>query len=642
MIKLKIVFSFMTCVIFLHASGMTYGVAAHISRGDASPDRLRATLDAMTLAGMSYVRTDFDSMGVLCKNGTYDFREYDRIVNAVRQRGLNVLPILYGPNGTHPPKDAEGDARYALYVRSVVEHFKDRIPVWEIWNEANLSYFFDGADPVEYARVLKIAFRTIKSVDPRLKVAFGGTSGIPYDWIRKVFSAGATNCFDIMNIHPYSHPYAPEESLGGGVKKLREEMGRYGIGSKPVWVTELGWPTHEVSFFPEDVLLAGLKMARPEKNAWIIAVADVASSGEVDQGIARRLQNLLPRGSRVRAYNQDDLNKIQSVKSFDAVVYPFDETYPIDTTNVVNRFIKEGGTIVDFGGVPCYFGRRDGRLIERFVHGEGLAGFPYGSRAFWSEGGKKYPREARTYVTRQGLEMGISDRKSGFATVRFLAQDRLESKDEWIPLLAGKTAQGVDLVSAAVVRYHGSRKGAAVLSTVIPRGVNSTNSEDVQAQFTARALVVAAMSGIDAYFTYNLRASEDDPFYSESHFGLMHAGFQPKPAFSAYANFTRERPAGSDSKSIDWDLKDLCVCCPQWRRPDGVSAGALWTTGDRAENAIVCFCTGTPRFRNVYGKPLVIRQESDGSYVIPVDGSPVYFSGAELLSHSLSIRTDKE
>lgn len=69
--------------------------------------------------------------------------------------------------------------------------------------------------------------------------------------------------------------------------------------------------------------------------------------------------------------------------------------YPIDTTNVVRTFVREGGTLVDFGGVPCYYGRRDDKLVKGYTNGEGIVGFPFGYRAFWSEGGRKYPREEK-------------------------------------------------------------------------------------------------------------------------------------------------------------------------------------------------------------------------------------------------------
>lgn len=42
-------------------------------------------------------------------------------------------------------------------------------------------------------------------------------------------------------------------------------------------------------------------------------------------------------------------------------------------------------------------------------------------------------------------------------------------------------------------------------------------------------------AGVAAYFPYEFRASERDPFYSENHFGLVHRDFTPKPAWKAYA-----------------------------------------------------------------------------------------------------------
>lgn len=203
---------------------------------------------------------------------------------------------------------------------------------------------------------------------------------------------------------------------------------------------------------------------------------------------------------------------------------------------------------------------------------------------------------------------------------------------EWIPLIAGKTASGTEVVGAAVIRYHGDRKGAAVLCSLYGTdGIWGTNSEENQAKFTARGAALAFAEGVQAYFPYVLRAYEDDPFYSEDHFGLMHADFQPKPAYSAYANFAKERPEGSVNRPGEWHDAERTAYYPQWKRPDGKIGGVVWRVAEPTD-CILRFKDGEPQLRNIYGCKLHVRRLDAGDYRLMLGDSHVYFSGAELVS----------
>ena len=610
-----------------------YGVCAHVTRSERTPDRLRGTLDAMRLAGLRYVRSDIDAHRLLRADGTYDFAVYDPLVDELESHGVRLLPILYGYKPGEWKGSPEDLVRQEAYVHSFVSHYGRRLPVIEIWNEANLWQFFASADPVRYAEVLKASYRGAKRADPRVRVAFTGTAGVPLDWIRAAFAAGATNSFDVMNVHPYSHPGQPEGLLDVKVEKLRALMDEFGCGDCPIWFTEIGWPTHSVSIAHSSVLLAGLKTARPEQKAWRVVVADNAmEEADLNLSIADDLLNLLPTGSEVQVCTQAETCRRLASGDVDAVVYPFDETFQSETVEAVNAFIAKGGVFVDFGGLPCYFGRRGTEVPAGQQHGGAMGRFPFGFRAWWTGAKGTYPQEGRVFATEVGLRAGVRQEPTGFAARRFLAPDRAGAEAEWIPLVAGKATNGVDLVAAAVIRYRGARTGAAVLCTLErnARGVAGTNTEENQARFTARALGLSFAEGVEAYFTYNLRSSEVDPYYSEHHFGLTHANFVPKPAYSAYANFVQERPSGSRQAATPWRDAARTLFFPQWTRPDGVAAGMVWTPG-ALRRLLLRFVGGRPTFRNMYGRKIAVRELGDGAWQVPVSVSPVYFSGAALV-----------
>ena len=602
-----------------------YGVCAHVTRSERDAHRLKGTVASMQLAGMKYVRSDFDAWAMRRKDGTWDFSGYDKLLDELEAGGLTLLPILYAQE--NPPKDMKA---YADYVRTVVRHFGRRLPVIEIWNEANLNGFFRGADPEAYARTLRTAYAAVKEAEPSVRVAYTGTAGVPLDWIRRTFAAGATNCFDVMNVHPYTHPNRPEGGMDRQVEKLRALMAEFGVGDKPIWFTEIGWPTHSQTVSFSHILQAGLKVARPEQKRWRVVVADVAVDGpSPDQEMANRVLDVLPPGSEATVCTQRETIRRLSAGEADAVVYPFDETFPSETIGAVNEFIRKGGTFVDFGGLPCYFGKRGGEMVKGQQHGAASGKFPFGFRAWWHDKKGTYPESAQVFATERGAAAGVKQEPTGFPAKRFLAPDRIGKDSEWIPLVAGKTAAGTELVGAAVIRYHGERTGAAVLCSLYPRGVSGTNNEENQARFTARAMAMAFAEGVEAYFPYNLRSFEVDPAYSEHHFGLMHADFTPKPAYSAYANFTRERPAGSVNRAGAWHDADRTFFFPQWTRPDGKKAGMVWCPDGKTSRELR-FVGGEPVFHNLYGRKIAVRKVGNGLYLAEVGESPLYFLGAEL------------
>lgn len=610
-----------------------YGICAHVTTSDAAEPLLGKSLLSAELLGVGWIRSDVRMRDIRRSDGSLDFSPYDRLVEDLAARDIRWLPILYGLRGRDDVAryTAEDFRRYGAFVEAFVRHFGTSVPVVEIWNEANLDHFFKGADPALYAKLLRTAHAAVKSANPSVKVAFTGTAGVPLDWIEKAFKAGATNAFDVMNVHPYSHPRAPEATLGGQLRDLRGLMERHGCVARPIWITEIGWPTHSRRLTLASVLLAGLKTARPEQKTWRAILADCQVSGEVaDQSLADQVRDVLPSGSSVRACSQEETVRRLNAGEVDAVVYPFDETFPADTIDAVNGFIRSGGVFVDFGGIPCCYGRRGDVAVEGLQDARAVERFPFGVRSKWSAPRGTYPADARVYATPAGLAAGVRQEPTGFRARRYLAPDRAGADAEWIPLVAGRTAAGVELAAAGVIRYRGERKGAAVLCTILPdRGVFGTNTEENQARYTSRALGTAFAEGVAAYFPYNLRAKEDDPFYSEHHFGLMHADFTPKPAYAAYGAFVRMRPVGSVQAQGAWHDAARTVFHPQWTRPDGTPSGMVWTTGAE-EEMILVFSGGEPTFFDVYGRKLAAKPVGPGRYAVEVSGAPVFFAGARM------------
>ena len=116
-----------------------------------------------------------------------------------------------------------------------------------------------------------------KAANPNVRVAMGGLAGWSLPFLDSLYKEGLKDCCDIVNVHPYSYPHAPEGPYRNAFRKLREQMARYGDAGKPVWFTEVGWPTHDVSLAgPGNFVSAALKAARPDAVFVEPTPADIA------------------------------------------------------------------------------------------------------------------------------------------------------------------------------------------------------------------------------------------------------------------------------------------------------------------------------------------------------------------------------
>ena len=242
-------------------------------------------------AGVEAVRIDF-TWAAIETGGRYDFRERDAEVAAIRGAGLRVIGILaYGhpdhsaagaaaaqtPAGGGLPPFGVGSAQYfppddpadyARYAQAVAGHYGDEVMAWEVWNEENEGWRFwaPREDPPAYARLLCAAHDALKAADPATPVLYGGlffpaVAGQPGmsapDFLDATYRADPRlgRCFDVLAYHPYPYPFtAPELDvpLRGSVLSARDDMqavlDEHGDGAMPLWITEVGWPTHDRTY----------------------------------------------------------------------------------------------------------------------------------------------------------------------------------------------------------------------------------------------------------------------------------------------------------------------------------------------------------------------------------------------------------
>ena len=571
-----------------------YGSCAHVTRGEP-PAR---TCAMMRQAGMGWVRSDFDWRSIEKKKGEWDFAYFDKVVAECEAEGVQLLPILgYSVPWAHPAH-AHLDA-WEEYVRKVVTHYGKRLPVLEVWNEENIPGFWKEPNPTNYLAVLRRTYETAKKIDPKVRVAFGGTAGVPFKFIEEVYKLGGAKWFDIMNIHPYSHPRRPEGVMDAQIEKLRLMMAQYGA-------------------------------ARPDMKTWrmLYVPAQTDEEGDADENVCRQLLDSLPKGSRVEVCRSVDLAQRLAKGDVDGVVYPFSENYAADSVDAVYAFVKAGGVLVDFGGMPMWNAYRadaDG-VMQRDTKAESWKDrqrLRIAETAWWVD--KRYPESMPVRPT--AAAKGVKIPPKGFDGQRFFTPRLLQKGDAFIPLLSAPT-NGIEAVAAAVYKFNSDMKGAIVVSGLFGRGSHGTSSEERQAKMTARALGIAFAEGIENFFWYEFRQPDHDPYDPESYFGMVHDNFAPKPAYGAYMTFVDARPVGSVQKAATWRSADGTVYFPQWTRPDKRKAGMIWTTKAAHERKLT-FTSPKVTFLDVAGAR--VRPTREGNvYTLRISGSPIYFFGGEL------------
>ena len=541
----------------LSAGATSVGVCAHVTR-DEFDDRIR-TYEMMSKAGFTDVRSDFDWCACQrTKGAAFDFSKYDMVVNDAMEHGIAVLPILYGiPSWAQPVNEHLDEWR--TFIRETMRHFKGRVPAVEIWNEENIDAFWKNPDPAKYAEVLKAAYEEVKKVDPSVRVVFGGTAGCAWKYIEQAVLAGAKDSFDVVSVHPYRWPHPPEPELTDDLLALKRMMARNGIADRSVWITELGWPTHKADVPDAPVLCAGLKVARPGKTSWNAAYVNMEKPGSSPEDYALALTDVLPKGSTCEVVTARQLNERLPKGDFDLVVYPFDESYPDDTVDAVVDFVRQGGTLVAFGGYPLYYPYRAGRYAGSSPQGakEGFAArgrLRIAVDAWWDN--EAIPRLARTFPSDAAKAVGLACDPAGLPADRFFSGRLLRQGDRMISLLVGEDKRGAPAVGACVYAFDSDLKGRVVLSS---RGkLAGANTEDEQARYTIGALEAALRNGVEKYFIYEFRSVENQSSYSEDHFGIVHRDFAPKPAYDAcksYLDGSRKGPVESVNPLIGTESK---------------------------------------------------------------------------------------
>lgn len=249
-----------------------FGVKAHLAwsqlHGETFYDEfaIDRSIALMKEIGVGWISFDFSWSTIEMEPGQFDYSHLDPLVSKVHDAGLELLPTLIStpewassaePGADpremriHPPRDP---AMFGRFVYETVSRYRGIIHSWEIWNEPNNRDFFvspgEMPDPVDYLRLLRVAYAQAKAADPACQVVLGGLAlngirrapdsptRLTPGWLPRFYLAGGKPFFDVLNIHPYSYP----NPVGSHLEQLRETravMEAFGDSKKRIWISEV-------------------------------------------------------------------------------------------------------------------------------------------------------------------------------------------------------------------------------------------------------------------------------------------------------------------------------------------------------------------------------------------------------------------
>lgn len=192
------------------------------------------------------------------EEGVYDFSWLDEAVNDLLEAGIDpFLSLSYGnriycdnpdehPNlnnggvGHFPVRSERERTGWQNYVRATVEHFKDRVHYFEIWNEPDVSTFCVCAPltwPEAYMELVRMTAPIIREVAPEAVIISCTGSD------QTVSLLADMGIGDYVDIHSY-HAYKAWPELIG---KSQANKVTYALEKAPhlrFWRGEAGYPSY--------------------------------------------------------------------------------------------------------------------------------------------------------------------------------------------------------------------------------------------------------------------------------------------------------------------------------------------------------------------------------------------------------------
>jgi len=103
-----------------------------------------------------------------------------------------------------PPTTPAQITAFNKYVAWTVNHFKDRIQYWALWNEQDIGYWNPFGNPEQFGTLLSSFIPTVHGADPNAKVIYGGQADPVRDFTQRALDT--CKCASGIDVYAY-HTY---------------------------------------------------------------------------------------------------------------------------------------------------------------------------------------------------------------------------------------------------------------------------------------------------------------------------------------------------------------------------------------------------------------------------------------------------
>lgn len=237
---------------------MIYGIGSHI----VSTNKVKCVNITKDI-GSTSLREDISWDSAEASIGAFALTAHHQAkIEATQELGTDNIMILSYGNTAHgvgqPYTQAERD-KFCDYVEWLVPLVSGSCKYIEIWNEWNHGAGASAAQVTsgqhsgtqQYVDLCAAVYPIIKALAPNAIVLAGSTSKVwTGHWYPALCDAGILAYCDGFSVHPYTHSETYPNNLPARSFEYLDDIdtlvkAKNGGVSFPIYVTEMGWPTHD-------------------------------------------------------------------------------------------------------------------------------------------------------------------------------------------------------------------------------------------------------------------------------------------------------------------------------------------------------------------------------------------------------------
>lgn len=228
-----------------------------------SPNRLELALERADLIGVEHLRVhevfnwrDFEpekgifiwdklggGLATSAKTSTEFYKPAIYDFSVYTDKGFKPTIYVQGHDRFYPEwaRGYDEEAKllaYGKFFKQFASNFSGVIENFQIINEP-----WKDMGSTEYFELLRSTYSMAKKGNPDATViGVTGYHGPQINFLKEIIDLGGLDYMDVLALHPYPRPEAPERVLIEFLHQTREWMEQAGR-VLPLWITEIGWTT---------------------------------------------------------------------------------------------------------------------------------------------------------------------------------------------------------------------------------------------------------------------------------------------------------------------------------------------------------------------------------------------------------------